>query len=121
MQNAERCVWLTSFIDRWAAFSANIAEGYSRSSKKDQARFYEYALGSAQETRDWYYKARNILEQEVSDHRISLCVSIIKQLLKIIPNTRKKKISEGEPNYSTFDLFTNTPMPKYLRTTQYAT
>lgn len=25
---------------------ANIAEGYSKASKKDQARFYEYSLGS---------------------------------------------------------------------------
>ncbi|NGP87647.1 four helix bundle protein [Aliifodinibius halophilus] len=36
--------------------SANIAEGYSRKSKLDQARFYEYALGSARECRGWYFK-----------------------------------------------------------------
>ena len=29
------------------SISANLAEGYSRSSQRDQARFYEYALGSA--------------------------------------------------------------------------
>jgi four helix bundle protein len=33
------------------SISANIAEGYSRQSGKDQARFYEYALGSAREAR----------------------------------------------------------------------
>ena len=93
------------------SISVNIAEGYSRSSKKDQARYYEYALGSTRETRDWYYKARNTLEQEVSNHRLSICVQIIKQLLKIIPNTRNKKISEGEPNYSTRDIFTHIPLP----------
>lgn len=32
--------------------SANIAEGYSRSGGRDRARFYEFALGSARETRD---------------------------------------------------------------------
>jgi hypothetical protein len=32
------------------SISANISEGYSRASKKDQARFYEYAPGSARET-----------------------------------------------------------------------
>ncbi len=37
------------------SISANIAEGYSRQSGKDQARFYEYALGSAREARGWYY------------------------------------------------------------------
>jgi four helix bundle protein len=38
--------------------SANLAEGYSRGTGKDRARFYEYALGSARESRDWYFKAR---------------------------------------------------------------
>ena len=38
------------------SIGANIAEGYSRSSNKDRVRFYEYALGSARESRDWYYK-----------------------------------------------------------------
>jgi hypothetical protein len=37
------------------SISANIAEGYSRSSGKDRAHFYEYVLGSARESRDWYY------------------------------------------------------------------
>jgi hypothetical protein len=34
------------------SISANIAEGYSRGTGKDRARFYEYALGSARESRD---------------------------------------------------------------------
>ncbi len=38
------------------SISANIAEGYSKASQKDQARFYEYSLGSAREARDWYTK-----------------------------------------------------------------
>ncbi len=51
------------------SISANIAEGYSKSTGKDRARFYEYALGSARESRDWYYKARHILGEEVTHHR----------------------------------------------------
>jgi hypothetical protein len=35
------------------SISANIAEGYSRSTGKDQARMHCYALGSARESRDW--------------------------------------------------------------------
>ncbi|MEJ2751016.1 MAG: four helix bundle protein [Anaerolineae bacterium] len=42
------------------SIGANLAEGYSRSSSKDRARFYEYSLGSARESRDWYYKARHV-------------------------------------------------------------
>ena len=39
------------------SIGANLAEGYSRGTGKDRARFYEYALGSARESRDWYYMA----------------------------------------------------------------
>jgi four helix bundle protein len=46
--------------------SANIAEGYSRRSRKDQARFYEYALGSAREARGWYYQGRFVLSEGVA-------------------------------------------------------
>src|ERR1043165_8875415 len=42
------------------SISANIAEGYSRGSNKERAHFYEYSLGSARESRDWYHKARYI-------------------------------------------------------------
>ena len=37
------------------SIGANLAEGYSRGTGKDRAHFYEYALGSARESRDWYY------------------------------------------------------------------
>jgi four helix bundle protein len=43
------------------SIGANLAEGYSRGGNKDRARFYEYALGSAREARDWYFKSRHIL------------------------------------------------------------
>jgi len=33
------------------SISANIVEGFSRGSGRDRARFYEYALGSARESR----------------------------------------------------------------------
>jgi len=38
--------------------SANLDEGYSRSSGRERAHFYEYALGSTREARGWYYKMR---------------------------------------------------------------
>lgn len=52
--------------------SGNIAEGYSRRSGKDQARFYEYSLGSAREARNWYYQGRYVLSEVVAMHRIRL-------------------------------------------------
>jgi len=83
-----------------AAISGDITEGYSRRSGKDQARFYEYALGSARETRDWYYKGRHVLGETVANHRMDLHTQIIKSLLKIIPKERGFKLSEEAPPYS---------------------
>ena len=80
---------------------ANIAEGYSRRSGKDQARFYEYALGWAREARTWYYDGRHILTQQVALHRIHLLSSIIRQLLTIIPHERGYKMSEERAEYLT--------------------
>ena len=84
--------------------SANIAEGYSKASKKDQARFYEYSLGSAREARDWYFKARHVLGNEVALHRIRLLVQIIRPLLKLVPEFRGKKIAEEQAHYQLYTL-----------------
>ena len=79
--------------------SANIAEGYSRGSAKDRARFYEYALGSARETRDWYFKARHVLGAEVIDHRLDLVTQIIRLLLTMVPQQRSYTMHEPEEPY----------------------
>lgn len=81
------------------SISANIAEGYSRSSGKDQARFYEYALGSSRETRDWYYKVREALPVRVLEHRIALLNQVIRLLLRTIPNQRSRKVGQEAPQY----------------------
>lgn len=71
------------------SISANIAEGYSRGIGKDRARFYEYALGSARESRDWYYKARFILGEEIALHRMALLTEIVRLLLTMVPQQRQ--------------------------------
>ena len=82
------------------SISANIAEGYSKSSGRDRARFYEYALGSARESRDWYYKAHHLLNENVIQHRMSFTTQIIRLLLKMIPQQRKSKgIREDSATY----------------------
>ena len=80
--------------------SAHIAEGYSRSSGKDQARFYEYGLGSSREARDWYFKSRHVLGSRVTEHRINLLTRIIQQLLRIVPAARQRGIREGPAEYT---------------------
>jgi len=74
------------------SIGANVAEGYSRQSGKDQARFYEYALGSTREARTWYYQARHVLPEAVASHRLRLLTEIICLLLTIIPGERGYKI-----------------------------
>jgi four helix bundle protein len=81
------------------SISTNLAEGYSRSTGKDRARFFEYSLGSAREARDWYYKSRNALKVEVVDHRIRVLTQIIKMLNVLTPHQRQKGIREGRAEY----------------------
>jgi len=81
------------------SISANIAEGYSRGTGKDRARFYEYALGSARESRDWYYKARHVLGDNVAQHRLGLLTQIIRLLLTIVPQQRGYAMREASLPY----------------------
>jgi four helix bundle protein len=100
--------------------SANIEEGYSRGTGRDRARFYEYGLGSARESRGWYYKGRRILGEEVSAHRISLLTEIIKLLITMIPDQRGQVLRETTVHYRTDSvskiilrdgILENIPMP----------
>jgi four helix bundle protein len=97
--------------------SANIAEGYGRQSGKDQARYYEYALGSAREARDRYYQSRHVLTDLVAQHRMRLLTQIIRLLLTIIPSERGYKLREEPVEYGTdhdtdlANLLTNVPTP----------
>lgn len=96
--------------------SANYSEGYSRSSRKDQVRFYEYALGSARETRGWYWKGRHVLGEAVALYRIQILTHIARHLLNIIPAGRGYTLREEPPPYLVAneaspleDLLTNVP------------
>jgi four helix bundle protein len=81
------------------SISANLAEGYSRGTGRDRARFYEYALGSARETRDWYFKARHVLGPSVSEHRLNFLADIIRLLLTMVPQQRGMALKENEMPY----------------------
>ena len=81
------------------SISANLEEGYSKLSAKDRARFYEYSLGSARESRGWYYRSRHVLGDEVFSHRATLLTEIIKMLLKIVPEEREMCICEDSGEY----------------------
>lgn len=103
LQKLNQHRWLWSLSDQLyratGSISANLAEGYSRGTGKDRARFYEYALGSARESRDWYFKARHILGEEVFNHRLQLLSESIRLLLVMVPQQRQNVLREETTLY----------------------
>ncbi len=87
------------------SISANIAEGYSRSTVKDKARYFEYSLGEAREARDRIYKVRRVLKPEVVLHRMKILTQIIKILNVFVPTQRKKGVREEKGLYITLSEF----------------
>jgi four helix bundle protein len=85
------------------SIGANLAEGYSRGTGKDRARFYEYALGSARESRDWYFKSRFVLGDNIATHRMELLSQIIRLLLAMVPEQRGDVLREPPAVYVTSD------------------
>lgn len=63
-----------------SSISANIAEGYQRRGR-DRARFFGYALGSARESRNWYFLSREALGDPRALERASLLSRIIQLLV----------------------------------------
>jgi four helix bundle protein len=76
---------------------ANLAEGYSRSSGADRARFFEYALGSARESIHWYRAAAPWLDPARVVEQVDRLTQVTHILLTVIPRERKRTI---RPNAS---------------------
>jgi four helix bundle protein len=72
-----------------SSIGANIGEGYSRSSGKDRARIFEFALGSVRESIHWYQASRPILG-EIVIARLNTLEELRRLLLAIIPRERGK-------------------------------
>jgi four helix bundle protein len=78
------------------SISANIDEGYGRGIERGEyIQYLRYALGSARETRSWYYKARRLLEDALVTHRIGLCNELIALLVTAI---KERKQSRRQPS-----------------------
>jgi four helix bundle protein len=99
------------------SISANLTEGYSRSKGLDRARFFEISLGSARESRDWYYKSRHVLSPEVIQHRLGLTAHLVGMLTPMIQHQRKNAIRQEKAEYTLssqparFTLDSAVPMP----------
>jgi four helix bundle protein len=95
------------------SISVNLTEGYSRSKGPDRARFIESSLGSARESRDWYYKSRHVLSPEVLKHRMGLTTHLIAMLAPMIQHQRRNALREEPSAYdaSGFSLEAEVPLP----------
>ncbi len=70
------------------SIGANLAEGYSRFSGRERARYYEIALGSAREAREWYRRAIPWIGQGECRERAQLLTRSIKILVYAVPRER---------------------------------
>jgi len=61
--------------------TAKMEEGFGRGFGKAYARFLRIALGSARESRGWYYRGCYLLKPDVLSHRFNLLKTIIAGLV----------------------------------------
>ncbi len=75
--------------------AANIAEGYSRSSGRDRAKIFEYALGSVRESMEWYRSVDPVLGEAIARDRLDRLEEMRRMLLAIIPRERGRSMKKG--------------------------
>jgi four helix bundle protein len=104
----------SQLYEAMGSIGANLSEGYSRSSGKDRARFYEYSLGSARESRTWYFDGRYVLSDAVVEHRLQFLTQSIRLLLKMIPDQRERALHEESPSYAADPVEASNGFPTHL-------
>lgn len=72
------------------SISANIEEGFGRGYGRDYARFLRIALGSARESRGWYYRGRYVFTETLLAHRMSIIDQVISGLVTTASQQRRK-------------------------------
>jgi four helix bundle protein len=70
------------------SIESNIAEAYSRSSGKERATRFEYALGSVRESMSLYRSSSPVLGKKIVKDRRDRLEEMRRMLLAIIPRER---------------------------------
>jgi len=68
---------------------ANVEEGYGQGYGRDRDHFLPVSVGSARETRGWYYRSRHLLTATVLDQRMNLASEIIALLVTELNQQRR--------------------------------
>jgi len=72
------------------SISANIEEGHGRGYGKERDWFFKVSIGSARESKGWYWRGRNLLPPEILDHRLALADEVISLLVSELTRQRSR-------------------------------
>lgn len=72
------------------SISANLEEGHGRGYGKQRDWFFTIAIGSARESKGWYWRSRHLLSQELLDHRLAFADEVIALLVYELAQQRTR-------------------------------
>ncbi|MDY7076197.1 MAG: four helix bundle protein [Chloroflexota bacterium] len=72
------------------SISANIEEGHGRGYGKQRNWFFTVSIGSARESKGWYWRARKLFPGKVLDHRLALADEVITLLVSELTRQRSR-------------------------------
>jgi len=77
------------------SISANIEEGYGRGYGKGRLYFLRIAIGSARESKGWYYRAKELFSPDVIEHRLNLIGEVIALLVTELNKSTNQQIGKS--------------------------
>jgi len=72
------------------SISANVEEGHGRGYGKQRNWFFTVAIGSARESKGWYWRGHHLLPPKVLDHRMALADEVIALLVTELTRQRSR-------------------------------
>ncbi|MEA3376495.1 MAG: four helix bundle protein [Chloroflexota bacterium] len=72
------------------SISANIEEGHGRGYGKQRNWFFTVSVGSARESKGWYWRARKLLSEDVLEHRLALVDEVIALVIHELSEQRSR-------------------------------
>ena len=77
------------------SISANVEEGHGRGYGKQRDWFFTVSIGSARESKGWYWRARELRAADVLDHRLALADEVIALLISELNHQRSRRRADS--------------------------